>query len=79
MPWVSLGFSACQSVHMSGVWIHMVATNTITLRSALDKPLTSLCSYISAPLTFLASTASCAANMHNKEEWNAVITNMTVR
>ena len=31
------------------------------------------------PLTCLAPTASCAANMHNKEEWNAGITNMTVR
>ena len=30
-------------------------------------------------LTCLAPTASCAANMHNKEGWNAGITNMTVR
>ena len=29
--------------------------------------------------TCLAPTASCAAHMHNKEEWNAGITNMTVR
>ena len=45
----------------------------------VTKPLTSLCFHISVPLTCLAPTASCAANMHNKEEWNAAITNMTVR
>ena len=49
---------------MSGVGIHIVIN-----------PLTSLCSYISVPLTCLARTASCEANMHNKEG----ITNMTVR
>ena len=42
-------------------------------------PLTSLCSYIFVPPICLAPPASCAANMHNKEEWNAGITNMTVR
>ena len=41
--------------------------------------LTSLCSYIFVPPTCLTPTASCAANMHNKEKWNAGITNMTVR
>ena len=78
----ALGFSLCQSVHMSGVWIHTAATRMITLRLASDlviKPLTFLCSYISVPQTYLAPTASCAANMHNKEGWNAGITNMTVR
>ena len=35
-------------------------------------------SYISAPPICLVPLASCAANMHNKEEWNAGITNMTV-
>ena len=78
----ALGSSFCLSVHMSGVWVHMAATSLTMQRSASDlviKPLTFLCSYISAPLTFLAPTASCAANMHNKEEWNAGIANMTVR
>ena len=72
---------ACQSVHVSGMWIHTAATSMITLHLALDpeiKPLTFLCFSIFAPLTCLAPTASCAANMHNKEEWNAGITNMTV-
>ena len=78
----ALGSSLCRSAHMSGVWIHMAATSLTTQRWASDlviKPLTFLCSYISAPLTFLAPTASCATNMHNKEGWNASITNMTVR
>ena len=77
-----LGFPSCPSVHMSGVWIHMAAASLTTQRWASDiviNPLTSLCSYISVPLTCLVPTASCAANMHNKEEWNAGITNMTVR
>ena len=57
---------------VSGVWIHMAATSLKTQRWASDlmiNPLTSLCSHISVPLTCL----------HNKEEWNAGITNMTVR
>ena len=65
---------------LSGVCIHTAPKNTITLRSASDlviNPLTSLCSYISVPPTCLAPTASCAANMHNKE-WNGGITNMNV-
>ena len=41
--------------------------------------LTFQCFDIFVPLTYLAPTASCAANMHNIEEWNAGITNMTVR
>ena len=60
----------------------MAATSLTTQRWAPDlviNPLTSLCSYISVPPTCLAPTASCAANVHNKEEWNAGITNMTVR
>ena len=55
---IALGFSLCQSVHMSGVWIHTAATNTITLHLALDpdiKPLTFLCFSISAPPTYLAA------------------------
>ena len=67
---------------MNGVWIHTAATSLITQRLASDlviKLLTSLCSYISAPPFCLAPTASCAASMHNKEGWNAGITNMTVR
>ena len=66
---------------MSGVWIQMAATRMITQRLASDlvtKPLTFLCSYIFVPLTYLAPTASCAANMHNKEGRNAGITNTTV-
>ena len=67
---------------MSGMWIHMAATSLTMQRLASDhviNPLTSLCPYISAPPICLAPPASCAANMHNKEEWNASITNMTVR
>ena len=67
---------------LSSVWIHMAATSLTMQRLASDfviNPLTSLCSYISAPLICLAPLASCAANMHNKEEWNAGITNITVR
>ena len=59
----TLGFSLCQSVHMSGVRIHMAATIMITQRLDSDlviKPLTFLCSYISVPLTYLELTASCA-------------------
>ena len=40
--------------------------------------LTSLCSYISVPPTCLAPTASCAANMHNKEGLSADTTNTSV-
>ena len=43
----ALGFSSCQSVHLSGWWIHTAALNMTTLRWALDrvtKPLTFLCS-----------------------------------
>ena len=78
----ALGSSSCPSAHMSGVWIHMAATSLTMQRLASDlviNPLTSLCSYISAPPICLAPLASCAANTHNKEEWNAGITNMTVR
>ena len=71
----ALGFSSCQSVHMSGGWIHTAATNTITLHLALDhvtKPLTFLCFSIFASLTYLAPT------MHNKEGLSADIINMNV-
>ena len=67
---------------MSGVWIHMAATSMIMQRLTSDlvtNPLTFPCFYIFVPLTYLAPTASCAANMHNKEGWNAGITDMTVR
>ena len=70
----ALGFSSCQQVHMSGVWIHAAAANTITLHSALDpvtKLLTFLFSFISAPPTCLAPTVSCAVNMRNKEGLSA--------
>ena len=65
-----------------GVWIHMAATSLTTQRWASDlviNLLTSLCSYLSAPPICLAPPASRAASMHNLEEWNAGITNMTVR
>ena len=78
----ALGSLLCPSAHMSGVWIHMPATNLTTQRWASDlviNPVTSLCSYISVPLTCLAPTASCTASKRNEEEWNAGITNMTVR
>ena len=78
----ALGSSSCLSAHMSGVWIHMAAASLRTQRWASNlviNPLTSLCSYIFVPPTCLTPTASCAANMHNKEEWNAGITNITVR
>ena len=77
----ALGFSSCQRVHMSGVWIHTSATQTIKLRSALDpvtKLLTFLCFFISAPPTYLAPTASCAVNMRNKEGLTVDITNTSV-
>ena len=66
---------------MNGVWIHMADASVITQRLASDlvtKPLTFLCSCIFVPLTYLTPTASCAANMHDKEGWNAGITNTTV-
>ena len=74
----ALGFSSCQSVLTSGVCIQMAATSLTMLRSARDLEtnlLTSLCSYISAPPICLAPPASCAANMHNKEDLSADITN----
>ena len=73
--------SSCPSAHMTGVLIHMAATNIITLHLALDpeiKPLTFLCSCISAPPTCLAPTASCAASKRNKEGLSADITNPSV-
>ena len=66
---------------MSGVWIHMAATSMITQRLALDlvtKPLTFLFFSIFAPLSYQAPTASCAANMHNKEGLSADTTDTTV-
>ena len=74
-----LGFSSCQSVHMTGVWVHTAATNTITLHLALDpviKPLTFLCFSTFAPPTYLAPPASCAVNMRNKEGLSADINNL---
>ena len=75
------GFSSCQSVHMSGVWIHTAATNTITLHLTLDhvtRPLTSLRFSIFASPAYLALTASCAVNMRNKEGLSADMTNTSV-
>ena len=61
----------------------MAATNTITLRSALDprNQTAHLPVFLHLRTTDLPGvpTASCAANMHNKEEWNTGITNMSVR
>ena len=77
----ALGSSSCPSAHMGDVWIYMAATSLTMQRLASDlviNPLTSLCSYISVPPICLAPPA-CAANMHNKEKWNAGIINMTVR
>ena len=67
---------------MSGVWIHMAATSLTMQRLASDlviKPLTSLCSSISAPPICLDPAASCAVSKRNKEGLSADITNMTVR
>ena len=44
----------------------------------VTKPLTFLCSFISAPPTCLAPTASCAVNMHNSKVLIASITNQSV-
>ena len=66
----ALGFSSCQSVHTTGVWIHTAATNSTTQRLALDpvtKPLTFLCFSTFAPPTYLVPTASCAVSKRNKE------------
>ena len=63
-----------------GVWFHVAATSLTTQRWASDlgiNPLTFLCFSTFAPPICPAPPASCAANMHNKEEWNAGITNMT--
>ena len=59
----------------------MAATRLTMQRWASDlviNPLTSLCSYISAPPTYLAPTVSCAANMHNTEGSSADMTNTSV-
>ena len=78
----ALGFSSCQSVHMTGLWIDMAAASTITQRLALDteiKLLTFLCFSTFAPPTYLAPTASCAVSKRNKEGLSADITNTSVR
>ena len=77
----ALGFSSCQCVHTTGVWIHTAATNTTTLHLALDyvtKPLTFLCLSTFAPPTYLAPTTSCAVSKRNKEDLSADITNRSV-
>ena len=73
------GFSSCQSVHTSGVWIHMAATSLTVLRLAWDleiKLLTFLFSFISVRPICL-DPASCVVNKrkqrrverrHNKHE-----------
>ena len=74
-----LGSLSCQSVPVSGVWIHTVAANTITLHLALDpeiKPLTFLCFSTFAPPIYMAPTASCAVSKRNKEGLTADITKM---
>ena len=71
------GFSSCQNVHMTGVWIHTAAPNSTTLHLALDpvtKPLTFLCFFTFAPPTL----ASCAASKRNKEGLSEDITNTSV-
>ena len=77
----ALVFSSCQSVHMSGVWIHMAATSLTTLHLALDlviNPLTSLCSYTSAPPICVVPAASCVVSKPNKEGLSTDITNTSV-
>ena len=77
----AFSFTLCRSAHMSGVWIHTTATNAITPHLGLDlviKPLTLLCFFISAPPTYLATTASCAVKMRKKEGLSADRTNTSV-
>ena len=77
----ALGFSSCQSVHTTGVWIQTAATNSITPHLALDpeiKPFTFLFFSTFAPPTYLTPTASCAVSKHNKEGLSADITNTSV-
>ena len=70
-----LGCPPRQSVHISGVWIHTAATNTSTLRLALDPvtiPLTFLCFFISAPPTSIMRSEHAQQRRfecrHNKPE-----------
>ena len=77
----ALVFSSCQSVHTSGVWIHMAATRLTMLRLVWDLeiiPLTFLCSFISVPLISLDPAASCVVNKRNKEGLSADTTNTNV-
>ena len=57
----ALGFSSCQSVLTSGVWIHMAATSLTMLRSAWDPEtnlLIFLCFFIFALLINLPGPSS---------------------
>ena len=65
---------------MSGVLIHMAATSSTMQIWRLYPETPRLTSrFPPPPLICLVPTTSCGANTHNKEEWNAGNTNMTVR
>ena len=77
----ALGFSSCQSVLTSGVWIHMAATSLTMPRMAWDleiKLLTFLFSSISIPPICPDPAASCVVSKHNKEDLSADTTNTNV-
>ena len=77
----ALVFSSCQSVHSSGVWMHMAATSLTMLRLAWDleiNPLTFLFSFISVLPISLDPAASCVVNKCNKEGMSADTTNTNV-
>ena len=77
-----LGFSSCQSVHVSGVWIHTAATNMMTLHSALDPrdQTAHLPVFLHLHTANLPGpdSISCAVNKRNKEGLSADKTHTSV-
>ena len=77
-----LGFSSCQSVHVSGVWIHTAATNMMTLHSALDPgdQTAHLPVFLHLRTTNLPGpdSFSCAVNKRNKKGLSADKTHTSV-
>ena len=62
-----------ESVHISGVWIHVAATSLTTQRWASD--LRDQSTHL--PVFLQQSAGPAQHHVHNKEEWNAGITDMT--